>query len=75
MLVLSRKLGERILIGDNIVVQVLAVNGNRVRLGIEAPPSVGVWREECVTMPDWHAEEEKELVGAGTWRDGLPQKG
>jgi carbon storage regulator len=47
MLVLSRKLGERIVVPDcELVVTVLAVDGNRVRLGISAPPEVAVHREE-----------------------------
>lgn len=48
MLVLSRKVGERIVIGNNIVVTVIAVNGQQVRLGIEAPSAVPVWREELL---------------------------
>jgi carbon storage regulator len=46
MLVLSRKIGERILIGDNVVVQVLAVRRGQIRLGISAPTSVAIRREE-----------------------------
>lgn len=46
MLVLSRKLGEKIVIGDNIVVTVVKVDGNQVRLGIEAPETVVVLRAE-----------------------------
>jgi carbon storage regulator len=46
MLVLSRKLGERIRIGDSIVVTVVRINGGGVRLGIEAPPELAVVREE-----------------------------
>ena len=46
MLVLSRKSNERIVINDNISIKVLAVRGNTVRLGIEAPASVGVLRGE-----------------------------
>jgi carbon storage regulator len=46
MLVLTRKVGERVLIADDIVIQVLEVKGRRIRLGIEAPPEVTVWREE-----------------------------
>jgi carbon storage regulator len=48
MLVLNRKVGERIVIEDNIVITVVAVNGQQVRLGIEAPRSVSVWREELL---------------------------
>jgi len=46
MLVLSRKIGERVLIGDRIVVTVLEVKGRQVRLGFEAPPDVPIWRGE-----------------------------
>jgi carbon storage regulator len=46
MLVLSRKLGEKIIIGDNIVVTVVKIDRNQIRLGIEAPQDVAVYREE-----------------------------
>ena len=46
MLVLSRKLGERIVIGDRIVVTVVKLDHGHVRLGIEAPREIAVFREE-----------------------------
>lgn len=46
MLVLSRRLGEVLRIGDDIVVTVLGISGNQVRLGIQAPKSIDVHREE-----------------------------
>ncbi len=46
MLVLSRRENERIKIGNSIVVMVVRVTGDRVRIGIEAPPDVIVLREE-----------------------------
>jgi len=46
MLVLSRKTSQRIKLGDSIVVTVVRVTGDKVRLGIEAPPNVVVLREE-----------------------------
>lgn len=46
MLVLSRRLGETLVIGDNVKVSVLGISGNQVRLGIEAPKDVSVHREE-----------------------------
>jgi len=46
MLVLSRRQSERIRLGDSIVVTVVRVAGDKVRLGIEAPPEVVVLREE-----------------------------
>ena len=46
MLVLSRKQTERIKLGDSIVVTVVRVSGDKVRLGIEAPPDIVVLRDE-----------------------------
>lgn len=46
MLVLSRKPGERIIIGEGIEVTVLEVHGNRIRLGIQAPKDVSIQRTE-----------------------------
>ena len=46
MLVLSRKLGEEVVIDNNIRVTVVAIHGNRVRLGITAPVTVPIRREE-----------------------------
>ena len=48
MLILGRKVGESIMIGDAIKVTVLNVHGARVSLGIEAPPDVRVDRQEIV---------------------------
>lgn len=46
MLVLSRKESERIRLGDSIIITVVRVSGDKVRLGIDAPPNVLVLREE-----------------------------
>lgn len=48
MLVLTRKAGERIVIDDSIVVEVLEVHGNRVRIGIQAPQGVTILRQELL---------------------------
>jgi len=48
MLVLTRKAGERIVIADNVIVEVLEVQGNRVRIGIQAPQGVTILREELL---------------------------
>jgi carbon storage regulator len=58
MLVLSRKLGEKIVIGDNIVVTVVKIDRNQIRIGIEAPPDVPVYREEI--LPERAPSESKE---------------
>jgi carbon storage regulator len=46
MLVLTRKLGEGIHVGDTIRVQVLEIRGGQVKLGIEAPEDKGIYRDE-----------------------------
>jgi len=46
LLILTRKLGESIAIGDNIKISVLGIHGRQVRIGIEAPPEIIVHREE-----------------------------
>jgi carbon storage regulator len=48
MLVLSRKIDQEILIGEDILVTVISVNGNRVKLGIEAPKDVRILRKEVI---------------------------
>lgn len=49
MLVLSRKLGEKIYIGDNICVTVMSIDRGKIRLGIEAPRETPIYREELLT--------------------------
>jgi carbon storage regulator CsrA len=51
MLVLTRKLGQKVVIGQDITVTILAVMGNKVRLGIEAPDHIRVLRSELAC---WH---------------------
>jgi carbon storage regulator len=69
MLVLSRKIGERIVVPDGeLTITVLAVRGNTVRLGISAPADVNVYREELwvrMGQPalDSHAEKDQQAKG------------
>jgi carbon storage regulator len=46
MLVLTRRVGESVIIGDDVVIMVLGVKGNQIRVGINAPRNVAVHREE-----------------------------
>lgn len=46
MLILTRRVGETIVIGDDVIVTVLGIKGNQVRIGINAPKTVSVHREE-----------------------------
>lgn len=53
MLVLSRKIGETICIGQDVTISVVKISGNRVRIGIEAPTDVDVLRGE---LTSWESE-------------------
>jgi carbon storage regulator len=67
MLVLTRKPNQRLMIGDNVVITVLSVRGGQVRIGIEAPRSVSIRREEleaAIVQAD-----EAELVVAGNEKE------
>ncbi len=46
MLILTRRVGESLMIGDNVNVTVLGIRGNQVRIGVDAPKDVAVHREE-----------------------------
>ena len=61
MLVLSRKLGEKLVIGDNITVVISRVAGNRVTLGIEAPANVRIVRGEL--KPEFEVEVPASRAG------------
>ena len=58
MLVLTRKIGETLMIGDDVTVKVIGVNGNQVRLGIDAPKDVPVHREEIYEKVQAERESE-----------------
>lgn len=59
MLVLSRQEGEKIVIGDNITVEVCEIRGDKVRLGITAPKEVPIHRQEIADAIKQEAETRK----------------
>ena len=67
MLILNRKVDEAIVIGDGVVIRVLAVVDGRVKLGISAPRSIAVWREE-LRGEGWGRlpQAQGQLAGPGT---------
>jgi carbon storage regulator len=69
MLILTRRPGERVVIGDEILVTVMAVSGHTVRLGIAAPAGVPIYREEI-----WLAVREENRAAAAAHADAIPSE-
>jgi carbon storage regulator len=67
MLILTRRPGERVVIGDEVLVTVMGVSGHTVRLGIEAPSGVPIYREEI-----WLAVREENRAAAEAAPEALP---
>jgi carbon storage regulator len=68
MLIITRRPGERIMVGDEVVVEVMEIVGNSVRIGVQAPRSVAVYREEI-----YAAVRDENRAAADAPLDGLPQ--
>jgi carbon storage regulator len=68
MLILTRRPGERVVIGEEILVTVMGVSGHTVRLGIAAPSGVPIYREEI-----WLAVREENRAAAAANVDALPK--
>lgn len=71
MLVLSRKTGESIVIGDDIKVSIVKVQGRRIRIGIEAPDHVGIRRAE-IELSDSEYIEQNDLDNSSAGFELIP---
>jgi carbon storage regulator len=60
MLIITRKPGQRIMLGDDVTVEIISVSGSSVRIGIAAPRNIPVYREEI-----WSAVKEEGAAEAG----------
>ena len=60
MLMLTRRVGESLMIGDDVTITVLGVKGNQVRIGVNAPKEVAVHREEILNRIEEAAAAESE---------------
>ena len=67
MLIITRRPGEKIMLGEDISIQVMEIVGNQVRIGIQAPKSVPVYREEI-----WEAVKAENQAAAESAPDELP---
>ena len=61
MLIITRRPGEKIMLGDDVVIEVIEVSGSSVRIGIAAPKSIPVYREEI-----WTAVKEENAAAASS---------
>ena len=65
MLILTRRIGETLMVGDEVTISVLGVKGNQVRIGINAPKEVSVHREEIYERIKAEQQEQQETRGPG----------
>ena len=68
MLIITRRAGQKIMLGDDVTVHVMEIVGNSVRIGVEAPKSLPVYREEI-----WAAVKEENEASARAEADSMPR--
>ncbi|MFF3922085.1 carbon storage regulator CsrA [Paenibacillus lactis] len=61
MLILSRNKGQKIMINDDIVLSIIEINGDQVRIGIEAPSNVSIYREEIYEAIKLQNQQAREI--------------
>jgi carbon storage regulator len=69
MLIITRRPGEKIMLGDDVVIEVIEASGSSVRIGIDAPKSIPVYREEI-----WAAVKEENAAAAASDVEALPDQ-
>jgi carbon storage regulator len=62
MLILTRKLGERIVIGGDILITLVEIKGSQVRIGIDAPSHLGVYRQEILEKIQSENKSSSEVI-------------
>ena len=68
MLIITRRAGQKVMLGDDVTVHVMEIVGNSVRIGVEAPKSLPVYREEI-----WAAVKEENQASATADSESLPR--
>ena len=69
MLVISRKPGEKLKIGESVYLTVLSVNGDKVTIGIDAPKNVNILRGELIETIEYNKESSAQTLNDTTIRD------
>jgi carbon storage regulator len=67
-LIITRRAGQKVMLGDDITVHVMEIVGNSVRIGVEAPKSLPVYREEI-----WAAVKEENQASASAGAESMPR--